>query len=223
MKMLRIFVILLIAVSLITFSRAELEVEKVGKSTVIISELKNPAIFDFIINNKGEQERIEIYSLVSVSMTPKGRFSIDSGKNKVEVMAYPSESIRERDGFFNFEYQIKGSESGILKDNLMIKIVKLKDVITIEPNPLHPLNGESEVIIRNMENINLENVTINLDSLFFSEEATISLKPYEKLPVRVKLNKETNKLTAGKYVVTAKIKIEDKETSTEGIMDYLES
>src|SRR3989344_9377702 len=78
---------------------AELEVKKIDKGSVIISELNNPAVFDFIINNKGGEENAEIYSLVSVSMTPKGKFVLAPGENTIEIKAYPDQIIRSREGF----------------------------------------------------------------------------------------------------------------------------
>jgi len=202
---------------------AELEVKKIDKGSVIISELNNPAVFDFIINNKGGEENAEIYSLVSVSITPKWRFVLAPGENTIEVKAYPDQTIRSKEGFFNFEYQIKGDNSGIFKDNMLLKIVSLEDVLEIEPKPLNPINTDATVIVKNKENTNLENVEIEFDSPFFSDTKKISLKPFEEVPVQIKINKDTKKIIAGAYIVSANINLQGEETKIEGVMSYLES
>ncbi len=223
MKKLKFLFFLLLLISFTTLSRGELVIEKIAKENVIISELKNPAVFDFIVDNKGLKEDVRIYSLISVTIEPLDKFLLNEGKNNFEVKAYPGVKLRAKPGFLNFEYQIKGSISGITKDSLLIKIVPLNDVLTIEPSPLHPMNSEAEIVIRNMENINLENLTLTFDSPFYSGEEKFSLKPFEKKPIMVKVNKETEKLTAGDYIVMAKVKIEDKEADVGGIIKYLES
>src|SRR3989344_8223858 len=176
---------------------AELEVKKIDKGSVVISELNNPAVFDFVINNKGEEESAEIYSLITVSMVPKGKFTLASEENIIEVKAYLDQTMRLREGFFNFEYQIKGDNSGIFKDNMLLKIVSLEDVLEIEPKPLNPINTDATVIVKNKENTNLENVEIEFDSPFFSDTKKISLKPFEEVPVQIKINKDTKKIIAG--------------------------
>ncbi len=202
---------------------AELEVKKIDKGSVVISELNNPAVFDFVINNKGEEENAEIYSLITVSMVPKGKFVLAHGENTVEVKAYLDQTMKSRGGFFNFEYQIKGDDSGIFKDTMLLKIVSLKDVLEIEPRPLNPVNTEATVIVKNKENTNLENVKIELDSPFFSDSKEISLKPFEEVPIQIKINKDTKKIIAGPYIVSAKVNLQGEETKVEGLMDYLES
>ena len=67
-----------------------LEVEKVDKGSVIISELNNPAVFEFTITNKGPSDNFEIYSLLGISMSPKGTFEVPSGKSVVEIKVYPN-------------------------------------------------------------------------------------------------------------------------------------
>ncbi len=202
---------------------AELQVKKIDKGSVVISELDNPAVFDFVINNKGEEENAEIYSLITVSMIPKGKFVLAPGENTIEVKAYLDQTMKSREGFFSFEYQIKGDNSGIFKDNMLLKIVSLKDVLEIEPKPLNPVNTEATVLVRNKENTNIENVKIDFDSPFFLGTEEISLKPFEEVLVQIKINKDVKKIIAGPYIVSANINLQGRETKVDGLMDYLES
>ena len=119
MKKLKFLFFLLLLISFTTLSRGELVIEKIAKENVIISELKNPAVFDFIVDNKGLKEDVRIYSLISVTIEPLDKFLLNEGKNNFEVKAYPGVKLRAKPGFLNFEYQIKGSISGITKDSLL--------------------------------------------------------------------------------------------------------
>ena len=84
-----LFAFLIVTLS-ITAVGAELEVQEIDNGSVVISELNNPAVFDFVINNKGAEDNFEIYSLISVSFTPRGRFVLEPGRTTIEVKAYPS-------------------------------------------------------------------------------------------------------------------------------------
>ncbi len=104
-----IFVCFLILVLSASYASAlDIEVEKIEKAPVVISELENPALFDFVITNNGASDNVEIYSLVGVSFEPKETFSLLHGKTTKEVKVYPGESAREKEGNYVFEYQIKG-------------------------------------------------------------------------------------------------------------------
>src|SRR3989344_6101034 len=139
----------------------DVSIEKIVKENVIISELNNPARFQFIIENKGEKDNFEIYSLVGVSMAPKGTFELESGRNKIEVLVYPDKNIREsRQGAFAFEYQLRGQKSGILKDTLNVKIISLKEVLDISVEPIAPGEEEARINVKNLKNTNLDNLEI---------------------------------------------------------------
>jgi hypothetical protein len=84
-----------------------LDVKHVDKSNVIISELNNPAVYDFIIKNNGARGFFEFYSFVGVSFIPKGAIELATGENKMEVKAFPNSLIRNKiEGLSSFEYQI---------------------------------------------------------------------------------------------------------------------
>ena len=47
-----------------------LEVKKIDKGSIVISELGHPAVFELDINNPKEEDSIEIYSLAGISIAP---------------------------------------------------------------------------------------------------------------------------------------------------------
>ncbi|MDP1695739.1 MAG: hypothetical protein Q8L29_02395 [archaeon] len=219
--------ILLVFTSILflSFASADLSVSKEDKGSIVIAELNNPAIFEFTINNSDSPDSFEIYSLLSVSMSPKGTFALLSGSNKLEVKAYPSEEIREKvEGFYNFEYQIKSmSSSYIFKDTLRVKIVPLKNILEIKPVPLQQNSPEEIITVRNTENAHLYDLKIHFDSVFFESDGVVSLEPYESKNITVSVNLDkTKKLLAGPYVVTADVQYNDAKTRLNGILKYLE-
>ncbi len=204
-------------------SAPDLEIEKIDKGSVIIAELDNPAVYDFVIRNRGVSDNFEIYSLVGVSMSPKGTFILPNGRKRIVVFAYPSEMIRENnEGLFNFEYQLRGQNTGIFKDQMMINIVPLKDALSIEVESIVPGDEIVEITIKNKHNTNLGDIKMRFDSLFFSSEKEISLVPFEEINISVDMDKSIADLAAGPYVVTASVGLEDAVAEIEGTVQYLE-
>ena len=202
-------------------SALDLEVEKVEKVPVVISELDNPAIFDFVLNNKGTGEDIEIYSLVGSSFKPSGPFYLGHGESTIEVKVYPSEDAKKNEGNYAFEYQIKGEDSDYFKDRLTLKIVKLKNVLLIEPQGINYGDDKAIIKIRNVQNIKLENATISISSVFFEGSKKISLGPFESTNLSLPI-KSVRDLAAGAYVVSSNLELEDVTAKIENSVSYRE-
>lgn len=223
MKSAKFFLIVFLILISVNVSAADLEIKKVDKGAVVISELQNPASYTLIINNKGGGDYFEIYSLLDVSMSPKGTFFIPNGESTLDVLAYPGREIRAKPGFLTFEYQLKGKNSGIFKDSLLIKIVNLEDAIEVGAEPLPYNSKEAVVILKNKENTMIDNLRVTLESSFFSIEKIVSFKPYEKIKLPVELNKEgREKLLAGPYIILGTVGDVKTSVEIEGVIDYLE-
>lgn len=200
-----------------------LEVRKEDRGAVVISELGNPAIYDFYITNTGEADSFEIYSLVGVTMFPKGNFDISSGTSKIEVQAYPSDEMRKTGGYYNIEYQIKGQKQGIFKDMLSLKVVNLKDTLALETISFNPDSTQAVVVVKNKENTNMNDVKLHFSSTFFDVTKLISLKPHENTNFTVELDKNAlRRSEAGPYILSAEVNYNGKNVNIEGIINYLE-
>ena len=199
----------------------DLEIEKISKAEVVIAELGNPAIFDFIIKNKGAADNGEIYSLVGVSMSPKGTFPIPSGESAIEVRAYLGEDYLNREGIYSFQYQIKGNQ-GIFEDKLTVQVVHLQDIFTIEQMKIHPDNEIVNLTIKNVVNSNLENVDIRFSSSFFDTTKRINFKPFEEVDVPIVIERKDSRLRAGSYPLSLEINVGDSSVKLEGTINYLE-
>jgi hypothetical protein len=217
------FLVLFFLITISFASALDLEVTKIEKEPVIISELKNPAIFDFAINNRGAADMVEIYSLVGVAFEPKETFNLHAGNTTTEVKAYPSEEARAKDGTYAFEYQIKGTGEDIFKDKLAIKIVKLKDVLEITPKDIRYGDKNTAITLRNAQNLDLDDARVKFKSIFFEEEKSLSFKPFESKNITLDVMTENVKdLEAGHYVVTVELGVENATAEIEKTVNYLE-
>ncbi len=219
----KLILFLFFAVFLSSYASAlNLEIEKPDKIPVVISELKEPAVFDLIINNKGSAESVEIYSLVGVSFEPKGTFNLPSGESTLNLKANPGESARSKEGNYAFEYQIKGTSYDIFKDIMTIKIVRLKNVLEIEPQNIEYGSTSNVIKIRNVQNLKLDKAKLELKSVFFDEEETISLGPFESTNLIVPVKTNLKDLAAGPYVLTSKLSIGDVSAEITGAVNYIQ-
>ncbi len=216
--------ILVFLTILTSLSSAEfnLNIEKIDKGAVIISELNNPAVYDFEITNNGVAEMAEIYSLVGVSMSPKGTFLIPSGTSIVEVKAYPGEDFRKVNGIYNFEYQIRGLQSGIFKDKLAFRVVSLEDAISINDLDIAPGESKAFIAVKNNVNTNLENVNLKFSSSFFNSEKIVNLLPFEEsiIDIDIELDK-TSRLMAGQYPMKISVDVEEAHVNFKANIFYL--
>jgi len=196
-------------------------VQKTDVSSVIVKEAANPAIYNFTITT-GYSGSAELYSIVGIDLLPRGAFEVSAGVNNIEVRAFPADKYREQMGNFVVEYYLKGSEP-LFKDNIAFRVVSIKDVLKVNPSNLHPDDSFLNLSITNSENVNLENIDVTLDSEFFTTSKKMTIKPYETISIILPVDKtKTAKLTAGRYMVSAKIETENSKIKLDGIINYLE-
>lgn len=218
-----ILFVLMLGILLVPLSSAVLVVDKTASADVVIAELNNPAVFNLTINNAGQPDTFEIFSLVGVTMDPRGTFELQTGYNNVEVKAYPSSSIRQAyKGYFKFEYQIKGSNSGLFRDTMIINIVPLADTVEISGEDLRPGDNEAIVDVKNTQNTYIDNLKLSITSAFFNFNGNVSLQPYETAKIRVKVDKASaSKISAGPYVLSAVLGLDGATSTSEGTINYV--
>ena len=208
----------------LAFAAPNLDVQKIDKGAVVISEINNPAVFDFLITNNGLPDTFEIYSLVGVTLSPRGTFDLPKGTTEIEVTAYPNKDVRRQLGNFIFEYEIKGQTSGIFKDKLTIEIINLKDAIEVKSSNFNIYDTEARFIVKNLENTHIDDLPITFISAFFEETEIVSLNPYGQTTAYVNIDKSRlRNLSAGDYIVTAIADPEDSKVKLESTVKYLES
>ena len=204
------------------FVSASLDVYKVDKQSVIISELNNPATFEFDITNNGSSESAEMYSFVGVSFVPNGTFNLASGLNKIDVTAQLNPDLMSKRGYYYFEYEIKGANSGITGDKILVEIRSLKDLLSFETDKFNIGDSEVKLKVTNTKNINLTNLNLHFNSIFFDTQKTLSFAPYESKDITLKVNKEgIDKIESGNYVYHTDLTLGKVNVSVESSLNYL--
>lgn len=222
-ELILVFLLALLIIPVAYAADGSISVDKTDKGSVIIAELDNPAVYNFQITNTGPMQTAEFFSLVGLTLSPRGAFDLPSGVTNVEVKAYPTANARKRTGLYSFEYQIKGSETGLYKDTLLIEVVELQDALHITLDNILPEDTSTTVTVKNLKNTNLDNVQLHMVSSFFDSNINVSLAPYEeaKVPLTVNTNKAKT-LLAGPYVVLAEVDFNGAKTKIDSVINYLE-
>lgn len=195
------------------------------KAPVIVAELGNPAQFELAVTNNMLPDSFKIYSLRDITMTPVGFFPLTAGANTIEVSALPSQGdIRDMRGLYLIDYQLSGQSQGIVyTGKLSARIISLKDTLLVLGDNLMPDDSTIKIKIRNVNNIQLDNMDIDLKSVFFEVKQTLSLKPFEQTEISVPADKERLKtIMAGMYPISVKLTYSGKTVNAEGSIDYLE-
>lgn len=221
----KIFALFLAFFLLVSLASAiNITVTSEGIEEVLIRESTDPTIYDLTVTNHGPTDSFKIFSFVGVEMTPSENFEIKAGQTEtIRVQAYPSEKIREnyRDWFL-FEYRIAGEEPGTYRDKLRIKLVPLAEIIEVEPVTIMPDEDELILTVQNLEDKDLDSLTLTFKSGFFEHTEVVSFKPFQQRQITVQINKDIGSIKAGQYVLTTEIEYKDIKAEAESQINYLE-
>jgi len=215
-----LFLLIFIAFSSLNYA---FEIREIENTSTIINELQNPAIYKLNIFNEREPEIIQIYSLSGVEISPAGTLDLKKGDNIITIKAQPNKNLKNFEGPFVFEYEIKGWDSGIKKSYLSMFFEPLKEAIDIEIKDIKYTEPFVEVILKNKKNAYIEKIFIQLDSLFFNYETELELKPFETKTIRIPLDrKQLEKIYAGKYLVKILMGSSERKIEIEKEANYLD-
>ncbi len=204
-----------------TLLAIDINLEKENSEAVIIYGIDEPAIFNLKIFNSGETTTLSFMNFLGFIIEPETiKIEEDETKN-IQFKVYPKSNF-DYLGFYIFKYSIfKGEER--LDDELVLKIINLKDAFKIGAQEIDPESNSLEVYIQNKENFNFEQINTKFSSAFFDLEEDFTLGPNEKKSFDIELNKEDfKKLMSGFYTLNAEIAYQDQQTNVEGIIKFNE-
>ena len=221
----KLLILLILTILILPFSTAlNVGIDEDPFSNVIIEEFSNPAVFKLDIDNKGPGTEIEIFSLSGVDISPRGFFNLPNGENILKIEATPQESLMDRvSGLLTINYKIREKEGDSISKKLTLNILPLKEVIEIESIPFTTDNKRVILKFINKEKATLNNLKLEISSIFFDYERTISLEPNDQKSISINLDpSEFSEVSAGSYVITAKATYEGRSAEISGVVDYLE-
>ncbi|MEK6927288.1 MAG: hypothetical protein AABX11_02545 [Nanoarchaeota archaeon] len=196
-------------------------ISKEMKSEVILAEVGNPVVFDLTINGGAGDDFAEVYSLLGLRFDPQATFNLPGSITK-EVKAYAGKDYLNHPGNYIVDYYVRGS-LGQVMDSLSFRVVSLKDAIAIIPSNLGYDDTIIELSVQNTQNAYMNDVVLTFDSEFGVSQQKLSLEPFGKANVSIPVDaSKSKKLSAGRYIITASIAMEDAKVKVEGVVNYLE-
>jgi len=197
----------LIVLQLSLISAIDVTIKEKEISSLAISSINKPAIFDLeITNNRPKADEFQLYSTAGVvDLKPKNTFIIEGNSTKtITLEAYP----RKADGYYSFEYKIKDSDNEIHRDDLAIRIVELKDAFEVYAEDINPDSKIASVRFKNIGGHSFTDIKVDISSVFFDYSESFLLGAKEEKLFEIPINKDTaDSLLAGPYIINTKVTI----------------
>ena len=190
-------------------------VEEVPISEVIVPSLNQPATIQLVIDNVTEGDYM-IYTLTSVKIFPEEKVHLVNGRNVVEITIEQTTNLKV-DGLYRFQYFIQKDSGEKHEDNMLVKVLKLEDILEISSDVNRPEENFVKFYVKNKENVTLENLKAEFSTEFFSIEENFSIEPMEKKEFEIEVEENQLKIIeAGGYILNAKIDTPSGEKEISG-------
>lgn len=219
----KLVILFLIALILPTISAINLDISTKPVSDTIITELDQPAVFELTLRNLEETDTFEIYSVIGLELSQKDPFTIGTGDKKTLIIEVGLPKTLKSPGRRRaFEYKIRNLENEIQREEFIMDIIKLEDAFLVTQENINPESESTSFSIKNIATSEL-NLSLDLDSAFFTNQTEISLKPSEIKEIQIPIDKEKIKsLSAGNYLTNIEITVEDQRITKEALIKFLE-
>lgn len=215
-----IFVVLLLLITPFVLA-IDVEVNKISQNEVYVQELNKPVHFDVEMSNYGVSEKFTLYNLLGFEMSPK-KVNLGGGETKeIQIEVQPLRKIEE--GFYTLPYFVKSSDGTEQEESLTFKVLKLENAFEIGSGEVDTESRSLEIFIRNKENFDFGDVSVEFQSPFFSISEETTLGPKETKRFSVNLDKEDFRdLMAGFYTLNAEVDVEGEKADVEGVIKFKE-
>jgi len=218
----KILILFMVFLTISFVAAVNLNVQKISSNEVMIQGLSNPAQFVINITNNGESGFFSFYTFFGSGLTPTKPIKIESKQTKLILLKIFPRLDLNRSGFYSFNYFIQGKDKSEAKENLIVKIIPLKEAFEVGSQSINPESNTLNVYIKNKVNFNFSNINVTFKSPFFYLEKNVSLGPYKEKEFTINLKKEDfNKLMAGFYTINSNIEVEGLKTNVDGKIEFL--
>ncbi len=221
-----ILAFLLISLFMLQLGTAlDIQVKKEPVEGTLVTELSKNAKFNLIITNTGKNDSFEVYTLVgNVEILPKGFTQIGQGETKtIPLTVMLDEKARKNYGDYSFTFTIRSQNQGSVEERLTVKLARFKESFRVTSEDITIESREAIITIENLQDYFFENVKADTSSTLFTHSQEFSLKPYEKIQIKIPLdNQKIREMTAGTYLATVKLSKESASELYEANIRYLE-
>jgi len=206
--------ILLALAFCLTFISA-LEISPTYNTNIIVRDVQNSINLDLKITN-ASTGIYNLYTLADISIKPSETFSISKEDTIKRFTITPTENLKTK-GHYTFTYTLNHRGVEKVDEKMLINILDLEDVIEVGSDSIDPVEDKISFYVKNLEAVNLENLSAKFSSIFFETEKTFNLGPNEIKEISLKADKEKlKKIKAGVYIIKAVFKTKVGDKTIEG-------
>lgn len=199
-KMYMLFLIAIFSLNLAFVSA--LKTENTPIRNIVISEMGEPTTFDITIDVEGVTQEVDVFAPYPGFVFNPGILGEVEGVKTYRFTVYLPEKISRFADNYRVEYVVNGKKSQAVKDVLRIEVIDAKDVLDLSVIDVEYGADTAELIIKNKINQSIEDLPLEVESLFFNEKLILDFEPLEEKTIELKVNRdEVKKLPYGAYVV----------------------
>jgi len=202
----------------------DLTIQKISQTNVLIPDLGKSVNLKVDITNNGATGNFNIYNLAGFEISPETLYLTAGETKTVEFNFTPIGDLSKyKNSYYTLAYNITAQDSSELKQQITFKIVDLKDAFEVGSGDVDPESKSIEIYIKNLENFNFGDVSVEFSSPFFKVSKDFTIGPNERRALSVQLNQDDFRtLMAGFYTVKADITTGGKTTTIEGVIKFVE-
>lgn len=192
---------------------------------VVIVGVDDRVEYELSVENKGDSETFQIYSLVEADFQPKDFFVIEkNGVRNLDVkVKFREETLEKVRGAYVFSYEIKGQNSGFYNGKLNANVIEIQDAFEIEEIRIDPSDSEARIFVKNKVNYDFSDVRIRISSEFFEDEFSGEFLAGDTLEFITSINRDLSKeLIAGDYGVISEFEFGEVSGESQSVLKYLE-
>lgn len=160
-------------------ARAEINITKQAVTDTVAVELTIPAKYMVTINNEnGYDENFQFLVLVDALISPDTPILVPAGKSvTTEVDLLPLERFK---GNFMYSYYIRGGRTSAVEDEMFIKVLPLKDILSITiPTQFSRNDTSIPIKVVNKDNIDFGTVDFTFTSKALTATTTAAIGPIQ--------------------------------------------
>lgn len=197
------YVVLLIGCFLLMNCVYAVELNHTIGDNVIVAEYGNSLSFDLEVTNVSSGV-YNVFTLSDVYIRPDDKIFLATGQDWKETFTIePMNRLLATEGTHIIVYTLNHRDVEKFDGRLVVKVVSLANAVEVESDFVE-LNSESiDINIRNLYNINMDNLSVKLSSILFDVEKKFNLNG-EDVVLTVPISVEKLKtIKAGVYLIEA--------------------
>jgi hypothetical protein len=181
-----------------------LDVSEELSTNIILDEYDDPIEMKLVARN-ASLGTYNIYTFADVTISPAEIFQHDGGVIEKTFSIIKNANLK-KNGLYVVKYTLNHRGVEQVDRKITLNLLSIADVLDISTETITIEDSEARIVVKNLENIDLENIEIAFSSVLFSHTEVIRMKADEEKSITVALDPEKLKKTkAGTYVIDVEI------------------